>query len=94
MYRLKIYQTNDKWRFTDWNYAIHNGFNRDDYELVFDKYVYDDVSLNGIYLQLNERHPNNMRAPSMSDVFVVYKTTVQAYYVNRIGYERIDGRWF
>lgn len=94
MYKIKIYQTDAKWRFEGWNYAISNEFNRGDYDLVFDKYVYDDVTLDDIYLQLNEHHPNNMRSPSISDVFVINNTTTQAYYVDRIGYERIDRHWF
>lgn len=93
MYRVKIYQTDARWKYSGWNYAITHGFNKEDYELVFDRYVYDDVTLDSIYLALNERHPDNMRSPSVGDVFVLYKTTPQVYYVNRLGYERIDGRW-
>lgn len=93
MYRVKIYQTNARWKYSDWNYAISHGFNKEDYELVFDRYVYDDVTLDSIYLALNERHPDDMRSPSVGDIFVLYKTTPQVYYVNRLGYERIDGRW-
>ena len=97
----------DYWGFMDYDFALSHGFNKAAYEWVYDGAVMvrdDDIEngeepefvgdvdrlLDKIFSTLNANRPSDFTGHSLSvsDIIVVGD---EAYYVNDIGFEKLDG---